>query len=777
MKLTPMRLTVLALCLVMMAATVPGLMQSPAVAGTRMMKPGDDGGGSGGSGPTLVDVLIRADKPYGNVLSAITSAGGTVTRTYENFDGIAARIPRSAIRTIGQLTGPERISKDFVVPAPAPRERFSAKDAGMARVGDERQIAFESVNAIAAADLPGFTANHPEAYSFNNASTNVDNLIAAGYTGNGIVVGVIDSGIRPGFVHIEIDGSVIGCEDFVGDGFGCSNVNNSGHGTFVAGMISSNVIFGFNPASGLFQALLNYLPSAIIPPNLVPMVGSAPLSSIYALRVFPPSGGAPTSVILAAMDRAIELRHLYDMGDPAGVKISVVNMSLGGPTLNAGRDIFDSAVEALAAADIVVVTSAGNAGPSGMTAGSPASAYSSLAVGASSIAAYERIVRDLQYGPGVGGLYRPTTHMQMATFSSRGPNADGRLDPEVSASGDWSFGMGFFSIGNLSFAGGTSFSSPTVAGIAALLREAHPGANAAQIHNAIAMTGNPGLFGDNSTVHDTGSGYVDAAAADALLSTGTVPTTLPTPPSFVKSVQNNIETNAGLDVVAGNHSEHVGPLQPGERGEVYYKVTPNTAQVFITVSNFSAALPPSQQNQFFGDDIFFTVHQAKTSRQPGTSGYFFQGFILGGTLPISNPEPGIIRVTLNGDWTNAGAIEADVNVFSIADPLPGSTDQGKVAEGDLIFVPFTVPAGTSVAEFRLGWREDWARYPLNDVDLILVDPNGNFNFDGATLNVPENATVFSPMPGNWSAVVSGFELHTTDDKYDLRIVLDGNVVR
>ena len=46
------------------------------------------------------------------------------------------------------------------------------------------------------------------------------------------------------------------------------------------------------------------------------------------------------------MDRAIELRELFEDGDPGGVNIGVVNMSLGGPTLNAGRDIFDTAVEA-----------------------------------------------------------------------------------------------------------------------------------------------------------------------------------------------------------------------------------------------------------------------------------------------------------------------------------------------------------------------------------------------------------------------------------------------
>ncbi|MCH8946539.1 MAG: hypothetical protein IH789_02780 [Acidobacteria bacterium] len=141
---------------------------------------------------------------------------------------------------------------------------------------------------------------------------NVSSLHADGILGQGVIVGVIDSGIRPGFPHIDLDGSVIGCEDFVGDALGCSHVDNSGHGTFVAGMISANVVFAFNPASTFFQAIQTHAPGAIIPPNLVPMLGSAPLSSIYAFRVFGPVGGSPTSRILAAIDRLIELRDLFD---------------------------------------------------------------------------------------------------------------------------------------------------------------------------------------------------------------------------------------------------------------------------------------------------------------------------------------------------------------------------------------------------------------------------------------------------------------------------------
>ncbi len=777
MKFTPMRLTVLALCLIMMAATVPGLMQSSLIAGPRVQKPGDDGGGSGNGGPNgmFENVLIQTDKPYSSVVSAITAAGGSVTHTYENFNGIAARIPRSAIRTIGLLTGPGRITKDLIVPAPVPWEPVHGKMAGLERTGDERRIAFDSVRAIAAPDLASILADHPDAYAFNNASTNIDALLADGFTGNGVVVGVIDSGLKPGFAHIA--GSVVGCDDFVpSPSLGCSNSLNDGHGTFVAGMITSSVIFGFNPLGALFQSVSTHLPGSILPPNGIPMVGSAPLSSIYALRVFPPGAGSPSSRILAAVDRAIQLRDMFEDGIAGGVKIQVVNMSLGGPSIFPGRDIFDTAVNALLDHDIVMVTSASNDGPSGLSIGSPGSSFGAITTGAANIAEYERILRDLTFRPPgfipSGIFFRPSSHIQTATFSSRGPNADGRGDPDVTASGFASFGQGFNTPFSIELASGTSFSSPTVAGVAAVLREAFPAATALQVRNAIIASANPNILGDNPTKEDQGNGYVDAQAARLLLAGGGVPDFLPTPPTFNRSVKVNLETNAGLDVRSGSITQHVGPLKPGERGEVLYRVAPNTAQVVISIANFSAG---AQQNPLFGDDLFFRVHTAKTSNLQG-GGYFgFPAFVTGGTFVINDPETGIIRVTPSGDWTNAGDVEADVIIFSVANPLPGFSDQRRVVETDSIQIPFHVPAGTSLAEVRLSWRENWGRYPVNDIDLFLVDPFGIPNFDGATLDSPENVIINNPIAGGWIAIVAGFEFHTPDDKYKLRIALDGIV--
>jgi hypothetical protein len=309
-----------------------------------------------------------------------------------------------------------------------------------------------------------------------------------------------------------------------------------------------------------------------------------------------------------------------------------------------------------------------------------------------------------------------------------------------------------------------------------VLRQAFPGATARQIINAIVGTGNAGLLGDGSGPQDMGSGFVNAPAARALLATGTVPDALPVPPTPVKSVKNNVETIAGLPVLNGSVQQSVGPLKPGQRGEIIYEVTPNTSQVTITLSNFSASLPPAQQNVFFGDDVFLTIHKSKTSRQPGTTGYFVQTFTTGGQWVLNNPEFGLIRVTLNGDSTNAGDVSADVSIDAVVDPTPQLTAQGKIEQGDVITFNVPIPAGASVAEFRTLWREGYSHYPSNDIDMILVDPDGMTNAAGATLSDPERAVVTNPKAGVWQVKLFGFELNSPDDKYELRVSVDGNVI-
>jgi serine protease AprX len=722
-------------------------------------------------------VLIRTAKPYGTMVSTIQALGGRVTYQYKYVDAIAAEVPQEGLRVLRGMVAPNAITKDLLVPAPTSVDTTRGRE-GLTRTGQESKIAFESVNALTASDLPAFAAEHPGAYLVNNTIMNLDALHGGGVLGQGIIVGVIDSGIRPGFPHIDLDGSVIGCEDFVGDANGCAHPDNSGHGTFVAGMISANVIFGFNPAGTFFQAIAAYAPGAVIPPNLVPMIGSAPLSSIYALRVFGPTGGAHTSRIMAAMDRLIELRELYDAGDPAGVNIQVCNMSTGGPTVFAGRDLYDLFANVMLEKDIVLVVSAGNTGPSSLTTASPGSSFGAITVGAASHAHNERILRDLQYGPGIGALYRPSSGTQTATFSSRGPNADGRIDPDVTASGDASFGQGYFTIPtSITIGSGTSFSGPSVAGVAALLRQAFPGATARQVRNAIIASANPAILSDGSTNIDQGNGFVDGLAAANTLAGGNVPDALPAPPNFTKSVKVNVEKSTHLNVSDGFFVGHASNLLPGERADFLYRVGPNTTAVVVQLFNVTPSLPPGEQNVFFGDDILLTIHSAKTSGIGADGDYLVYTFTTGGGWLLENLETGLLRVTVNGDWTNAGTISADVAILSIKDPVPQITAQGKLANGQFTVIPVRIPAGVEQADFRLIWREDWSNYPASDLDMFIYDPGANLVTYGASLDDPEHASVEDPGPGTWFVLVDGYEIWTNSDKFELRVTADGRVLR
>lgn len=723
-------------------------------------------------------VLISSRGPNARLKEKIRALGGRVTHEYKYIDAVAAELPSAAMAAVAALVGDSAISKDVLIANPAPVDTLRGRP-GFSDRGPLEEVGYAAVELIEAAELERIASAQPEAYTINNAIMGTSALHALGRAGQGVIVGVIDSGIRPGFPHLSLDGSVVGCEDFVGDALGCSNSANNGHGTFVAGMISANVVFTFATTSALRNSVLEHCPGCFLNPptnTQIPMIGSAPLASIYAFRVFGPEGGSPTSTILMAVERLIELKEKYDAGEPDGVNIQVANMSLGGPTLFAGFDVFDRAVSAMIKKGIVPVVSAGNAGPSSLTVGSPGTSLGAITVGAASHAHNERILRDLQFGLGAGSLYRPFGATQTAYFSSRGPNANGFPDPDVTANGFASFGQGFSASTNgITIGSGTSFSAPSVAGVAALLRQSFPTARPWKIRNAIIAGANPGIVQDGSTELDQGHGFVDAFAAYNRLASRRVPLFVDhlRPPTH--SVARNVKQGSDLRIRHGIVEKHVRNLLPGERYDILYNVTPHTRKLIVTLAGFEAELPPADQNAFFGDDVLLTIHSAKTSAI-GEGDYYAYSFTTGGVFTIDDPEPGLLRVTVNGDWTNAGKVSADVLISPSLEALPGITAHGKLSEGGAAVFPIDVPAGVSEAEFRLRWDHDWSHYPSSDLDMVILDPDFAPNEAGATLNSPELVRIANPRKGTWYVLVIGFEVNAWKERFKLRVALDGDVV-
>ncbi len=102
----------------------------------------------------------------------------------------------------------------------------------------------------------------------------------------------------------------------------------------------------------------------------------------------------------------------------------------------------------------------------------------------------------------------------ISSFSSRGPRGyDSMLKPDITAPGDSIFAAAMGTGNEGVIKGGTSMASPHVAGIAALMKQAHPTWSNEQIKAALMNTAIDLTSDGSSEVPRQGSGLVDALAA------------------------------------------------------------------------------------------------------------------------------------------------------------------------------------------------------------------------------------------------------------------------
>jgi len=717
-------------------------------------------------------VIVRAPKPYTSISALVASLGGRVDYKYENVDALAVTIPRARLAEIGAAVGPEAITKDNLMAPPRPLERLD--------IPADDEEGEQSLNGAELVQL----ASAPEDYNFNDDLIHATELQKQGQIGTGVVVAVIDTGTANAPAVAALAGTVLGGENFVpGDPSATSHLNDA-HGTWVGTVIAGHATFRFTNTSGIVRAVKRNAPEAIQSPcpstpaicavsSFIPMVGVAPAARIYALKVFPAhGGGAPESRIIAAMDRAITLRRNFNDGMAPTVvagdgsesspnvyqalKIDVVNMSLGGPTLFAARDLEDQLTRRMIDAGIVLAASAGNDGFAAMTGGSPGTGLGSLTVGAANTVRHERILRDLQHGVGIGALWRPTTHIQTADFSSRGPTADGRVDPDLTANGFATYAQG--ASGSISLVSGTSFSGPTVAGAAALLVGGFPSATPFQVREALILSANPSALGDGSGPIDQGHGLLDVAAAAARLAGG-VPDGKIREELATPIVALNI-LKAGFEpILFGNdrYTAHVADLRAGQVTQFFVPSDVRTDRLTVKLSHITPELPAAQQNALFGDDVFLNVVDAPTSLGVFRLSQFVNA---DSTFTIDNPQTGLVRVALQGDSTNAGKISADVTIERVQEPQGRPSAVGRIAEGEDVVYEVAIPAGAAKAVFETSWLATWARYPTNDLDMVLINPSGAVNVTGAASNSPERVEISKPAAGTWTVVIQGLSVHS-----------------
>jgi subtilisin family serine protease len=273
----------------------------------------------------------------------------------------------------------------------------------------------------------------------------------AGYTGAGVPVAVVDTGIDAS--HPDLAGRVVAERNFTDDG---DSLDHVGHGTHVASTIA-----GSGAASGGRYK------------------GVAPDARLLDAKVCV-LDGCTESAILAGMQWAAADQHA-----------KVVNLSLGGPD-SPGLDPVEQAVQDLTARyGTLFVVAAGNDGLDG-SVNSPATADDALAVGA--VSKTEQLAEFSSRGPRQGdlGIKPDITAPGVDITAARGK--DGVGDP-----GDLYTTLS-----------GTSMAAPHVAGSAAILAQEHPDWSPARLKAALMDTAKP-----NPTigVYAQGAGRVDIGAA------------------------------------------------------------------------------------------------------------------------------------------------------------------------------------------------------------------------------------------------------------------------
>lgn len=348
------------------------------------------------------------------------------------FNGLAVTAPAKVIRQLAGQPGVERVRLDDTLAQPEPQP--------------------------AAGGLPEWNLNTIKA----------PQLWALGFRGAGVVVAGMDTGVDVNHLDLASNWRGGGNSWFDPNGEHSTPFDSAGHGTQVMGLLVGGDATG----------------SAI---------GIAPDARWIAVKLFDDAGVAELSDLHAGFQWLLDPDNNAETDDAP----DVVNNSWGFRTLvNQCYTEFQPDVQALKAAGIAVVFSAGNEGPYQATSVSPANYPESMAVGAVDETA------------------------TVAPFSSRGPSpCDQSIYPELTAPGvsvktaDLTFGGVFPTASTI--VSGTSFSSAHVAGSIALLLGAVPGVPVSQLEAALQESAlDLGAVGPDNNY---GYGLLDVAGAYALL--------------------------------------------------------------------------------------------------------------------------------------------------------------------------------------------------------------------------------------------------------------------
>jgi serine protease AprX len=399
-------------------------------------------------------VVVRgAEGAHASVVRAVRALGGRVTQDLPIIDGVATTVSATAAAALSARADVVSVTADV-------SGHVMSYDGALgydpvADTGSLHDIA-EIIDATSA--------------------------YKAGWTGKGIDVALIDTGVAP--VAGLASGNLVNGPDLSFDSQH-SDVRYKdayGHGTHMAGIIA-----------GRDKQLT---PAAYADPTKG-FHGIAPDARIINIKVGASDGAADVSQVIAAID------WVTQHGRDPGLNIRVLNLSYGTDGTQASQlDPLAYAAEAAWRKGIVVVVAGGNDGTKNVDLANPAMDGNLLAVGASDPLGTVAVADDVV--PEFANRGTTQRHVDMVApgvhvLGLRVPN--GAIDQAYPSA----------RVGTRFFRGsGTSQSTAVVSGAAALLLQSYPTLTPQQVKMILGYSANWFARGTTTTA---GAGVIDVSAA------------------------------------------------------------------------------------------------------------------------------------------------------------------------------------------------------------------------------------------------------------------------
>jgi serine protease AprX len=433
---------------------------------------------SAGSDQLITVIVQEVPGAAAQAIQAVRDAGGTVEREMGIIPAFTAKVRQSRVANLQHAPGVAAVTPDRSVHLNG--KKWDSADSNAANVADYNPLLD-----------PGSLYN-------TTIVTGARDFWASGYTGKGVDIAMIDSGVVPA-AGLDSAGKIVYGPDLSFDAPNATlqNLDSFGHGTHM-----SSIAAGKDPGAvaGTYAT------------DTTHFLGMAPDSRLVSVKVADTGGATDVSQVIAAIDWVVQ--HKND----TGMNIRVLNLSFGTDTkVGYENDPLAFAAEAAWDHGIVVVASVGNAGhvdPKNKGKGSaaditdPAYDPNILAVGAADTKGTETFKDDT-----------------VADFSSSGSGAHGRKwvgrNPDVVAPGLRIEGLNATGsmisqmfpkavVNRIIRGSGSSQATAITSGAAALILSAHPDATPDQVKQLLMASADQLPLADTAL---QGSGEINLTRA------------------------------------------------------------------------------------------------------------------------------------------------------------------------------------------------------------------------------------------------------------------------